>query len=324
MAFRNKSAILDEFIPDVAIIQECESEEVLLAKKSTIQYNEHIWVGKNKNKGLGIMSFGSFHVEKLDHNEEFEYVVPVRVFTDKIEFFLLAIWTQMVNGDISQSYVVQAANAFNYYKNLLGKENILIIWDFNSNSIWDSDSPKEYTHRQMVELLAENNIVSVYHSNFQEEHGKEKTPTLYFTKNKDKPYHIDYFFIKQALLKNIEKYQVWDHDSYIGKSDHMPLFVEINLEDSLECLKWTFAKTYAHFSPHWYVVLWLNDPFLRKINHTIDVYGENFLYLGKQWRIWILGEYRYWIDEGNEKDTFILNRTFYDEDKMKTFIISKT
>lgn len=165
MAFRNKTAILDEFNPDIAIIQECESKEVLETKKSKIEFNDYIWLGKNKNKGLGVMTFNGFHVELLNHNEDFQYILPVRIYKDQVEFFLLAIWTQFVNKSIYESYVVQAARSFKYYNQLLKKENILIIGDFNSSAIWDNDAPKEYNHSQMVDILKEEKIVSVYHEN---------------------------------------------------------------------------------------------------------------------------------------------------------------
>lgn len=227
MAFRNKTVILDEFNPDIAIIQETESKEVLETKKSKIEFNDYIWLGKNKNKGLGVMTFNGFHAEPLDLNEDFQYILPVRIYKDQIEFFLLAIWTQFVNKSIYESYVVQAARSFKYYNQLLKKENVLIIGDFNSNAIWDNDAPKEYNHSQMVNILKEEKFVSVYHENKWELHGKEKIPTLYFTRNKDKRYHVDYFFIKEKMLKNIKNYYIGEYENYINQSDHMPLFVEL-------------------------------------------------------------------------------------------------
>ena len=58
------------------------------------------------------MSFNGFQIELLDHNEDYKYILPVRVFKKEIEYILLAIWTQMVNDDIRESYVVQAARSF--------------------------------------------------------------------------------------------------------------------------------------------------------------------------------------------------------------------
>jgi exonuclease III len=227
MAFRNKKEILNQFNPDIVVLQECESEEVLNNKKSKIDYESHIWFGKNKNKGIGVMSFNGFKLELLDHNTEFQYILPIKVFNDKQEFFMLAIWTQLINKEIYISYVVQATRAFKYYQELLKKDNIIIVGDFNSSAVWDNESPKEYNHSEMVSILNEQNIVSVYHLLNHEKHGEEKTPTLYFTRNINKTYHIDYIFMKEKMTKNIKSFFIGKHEEYIGLSDHMPLFMEL-------------------------------------------------------------------------------------------------
>lgn len=228
MAFRNKTSILDEFNPDIVILQECESKEVLENKKVNIAYEDYIWFGENKNKGLGIMTFNWYKAEILNHNEKFKYILPIKIHKDGKHFFLLAIWTQLVNKKIYESYVVQATRAFNYYKDLLDQENIFIIGDFNSSAIWDNDAAKEFTHTQMTQILFKKNVISIYHKINKEKHWNESIPTLYFTKNKEKPYHIDYCFIKEKLLQHIEKYEIGDYNKYISQSDHMPLFITTN------------------------------------------------------------------------------------------------
>ena len=227
MAFRNKLEILMGFNPDIAIIQECENEEVLKTKKAKIKFNKIIWVGNNKNKGIGVIAFNDFNIELLEHNNEFKYVLPIKIFNNHSEYVLLAIWTQLVNKNIYESYVVQATRAFNFYNSLLQKENILIIGDFNSNAIWDNDSPKEYNHSQMVGILNKRKIVSVYHTMNNEEHGKESIPTLYFRKNQNHKYHIDYFFLHENSVNYIESFSIGEYDQYIKQSDHMPLFIKM-------------------------------------------------------------------------------------------------
>jgi exonuclease III len=229
MAFRKKSAILEDFKPDIAILQECESKEVLEEKRANIPYTQYIWFGDNKNKGLGIMTFNGFEVEVLNYNKDFKYVVPLRIYDDKNEVYLLAIWTQLVKKDIYHSYVVQAARSFKYYKDLLDKECI-IIGDFNSNAIWDNGDRKEYNHSQMVSILKELRYVSIYHEKKVEGQGKESSPTFYFYRNKEKPFHIDYCFLKDSALNKVESFTIGEHDRYIRDSDHMPLF--LTLKDS--------------------------------------------------------------------------------------------
>jgi len=94
----------------------------------------------------------------------------------------------------------------------LKNDNLIILGDFNSNAIWDNDSPKEYTHSDMIDILEKHEFISVYHSLNDEQHGKEKTPTLYFRKNPDIGYHIDYIFLKRTQLDNVRELSIGDYD----------------------------------------------------------------------------------------------------------------
>jgi exonuclease III len=227
MAFRNKTEVINKFKPDIAVISECENEEVIKSNKSTMNYSNCVWCGENRNKGLGIISFNNWKIELLNHNKEFKYILPVRIFKNNTEFFLLAVWTQLIKNNPYLSYVAQATRAFNYYEDLLQKENIIITGDFNSNVIWDNGWPKECTHAEMVKTLQKYEIVSVYHEKNLEEPGKEKIPTFYLTRKILQPFHIDYVFIKKKLLENVSLFYIGEYKEYIKQSDHMPLFVEI-------------------------------------------------------------------------------------------------
>ena len=227
MAFRKKADIIDTYKPDIAIIPECECKDVFEKKKVNLGNSKFIWHGKNKNKGLGVFSFGEYSIELLDHNEEFEYIIPIKVKHNTESFILLAIWTQFVNKNIYDSYVVQAARAFKQYSKYLEDPNVIIVGDFNSNSIWDYESKKEYNHSDMVNILKEYNIYSIYHELNSKNHGVEEDATLYMQRKKEKPYHIDYCFCKKDHIHNVKEFRIGKYDDYIGKSDHMPLFIEI-------------------------------------------------------------------------------------------------
>ena len=227
MAFRKKADIIDAYKPDIAIIPECECKDVFEGNKVDLGNSKFIWHGKNKNKGLGVFSFGEYSIEVLDHNEEFEYIIPINVKHNTESFILLAIWTQFVNKNIYDSYVVQAARAFKQYSKYLEDPNVIIVGDFNSNSIWDYESKKEYNHSDMVKILKEYNIYSIYHELNSKNHGVEEDATLYMQRKKEKPYHIDYCFCKKDHIHNVKEFRIGKYDDYIGKSDHMPLFIEI-------------------------------------------------------------------------------------------------
>ena len=227
MAFRKKYEILVQYNHDITVIQECENKILLPEYKDKMNYSDIYWYGKNKNKGIAIITYGDLKIEKMEHDETFEYIIPLKIFNNSTSLYLLAVWTQMVNKSIYDSYVVQAARALYHYKQLLKYENIIIIGDFNSNAIWDNESPKEYTHSEMINYLKENQIISVYHELKKENHGNEIQPTLYFQRNLNKPYHIDYCFMNKNMLQKVKKFEIGKYLDYINKSDHMPLVIEI-------------------------------------------------------------------------------------------------
>lgn len=53
---------------------------------------------------------------------------------------------------------------------------------------------------------------------------RETQGTLFHTKNKDKPYHIDYCYFKNFQL---EKAELENFDDWIKHSDHLPVIVDL-------------------------------------------------------------------------------------------------
>lgn len=224
--FRKKICSISKFKPDIVVLQECESEEFLNRQIPKNDYETYIWYGENEHKGVGVLSFNNYKLELLDHNPEFKYVLPLKVSKENETLYLFAVWTQLINKDFKISYVVQAVRAFKFYQELLKNDNVLIIGDFNSNSIWDR-SLKEYNHKYMVDFLRKYNLVSVYHELHQERQGEETSPTYYHRKNKNNPFHLDYIFIKEDKLKLINHFSIGNYEEYINLSDHMPMFLEL-------------------------------------------------------------------------------------------------
>ena len=101
-----------------------------------------------------------------------------------------------------------------------------IIGDFNSNSIWDVWD-RWWNHSDVVRELNEINIRSLYHEFYNEEQGKESTPTFYLQKNLIKKYHIDYAFADKGKFPVIKKLSIGEHLDWLDSSDHMPIFIEI-------------------------------------------------------------------------------------------------
>ena len=140
------------------------------------------------------------------------------------------------------AYIGQVWYAVNYYQTLL-HENAILIGDFNSNQIWD-EKPRAGNHTDVVNFLKQLGIESLYHKQFNEEHGKETVHTFCLQKNRQRPYHIDYIFASDNIVKNGYQLRIESADKWIDKSDHVPMILDVNPFKS----KVSFKNTYHDFA----------------------------------------------------------------------------
>lgn len=226
-AFRKKAEFILGFQPDILIVQECEHLDKLVFNSKIQQPNHFLWFGDNKNKGLGIFSYGEYKFQVLDeYSPEFKIVIPISVSNQQFSFTLFAIWA---NNPIDKNnrYIEQVWNAITNYDNLITTDKIILTGDFNSNKIWDKKH-RVGNHSAVVDILANKNIFSIYHNHLQEDQGKESIPTFYLHRNKNKPYHIDYCFASQDILNKLKSFEVGSYEKWIPHSDHSPLIVEFS------------------------------------------------------------------------------------------------
>ena len=218
-AFRKKYHLLEQHDADLLIIQECEDPA-----RSTQAYQDwagnHLWIGGNKNRGLGIFARKGIKLSPLPWPaEDLELFLPCRI-DDR--FNLLAVWTKQANSPTFQ-YIGQFWKYLRQNKAEIAFEDILICGDFNSNVIWDKWD-RWWNHSNVIEELEELGIQSVYHKITEERQGQESKPTFYLHRNLEKPYHIDYVFSSEVLL-NQEKgaLELGSPEEWLGASDHLPM-----------------------------------------------------------------------------------------------------
>lgn len=227
MAFRKKvgSILIEQ--PDILIVPECENQDRLFFDSNLKQPTDIFWYGDNPNKGIGVFSYSNFKIKLLEiHNPKFRYVLPLRVYNDKINFIIFAVWAQ--KPERHDCYTEQIWNAVHYYETLLSEENIIIAGDFNSNSIWDKPN-RIYNHTNLVDFLESKNIFSTYHHFHNQIQGKEKHKTLFMHRKIDRPYHIDFCFASKNLIEKINTVEIGTYETWTKYSDHKPLSVSFNL-----------------------------------------------------------------------------------------------
>lgn len=220
-ALRKKFTTLAPLKADVHIIQECEDPEQTKDTAYKSWAENYIWIGKNKNKGVGIFTKNSISLKKLPLNsDQLEYFLPCLI-NDK--YTLIGIWASHANSP-TFGYIGQVWKYLQLHKDQFNS-NTLLIGDFNSNSCWDKWD-RWWNHSDVVKELDEIGISSLYHSQYLQDHGAETTPTFFMHRKLAKPYHIDYSFMSKSLM-NKSTITIGEPAIWLQESDHMPLMIEL-------------------------------------------------------------------------------------------------
>ena len=227
-AFRKKADLILAYQPDILVVQECEHPDKYIFNPTNKRPNSQYWYGDSRHKGICLSAFDDYKFELLpDFNPKFRYILPFRVTGHAQTFTLFAIWAMSNKENYEARYIGQVWLAINYYAELLGGETIL-VGDFNSNKIWDYKA-RVGDHSDVVNKLAESNIQSIYHRHFEIEQGKEKHPTFFLQRNRNKPYHIDYCFASSGILDKVQNVEIGTHQDWTDFSDHIPLIIDFDL-----------------------------------------------------------------------------------------------
>jgi exonuclease III len=224
MAFRKKAGFILAHKPDILIVPECEHPDKLLFPVNIPKPTDTLWFGKNQNKGLAIFSYSNFRFTVLDnHNQDLQMIIPIAVTGRRFRFNLFAIWANNPT-DRDGQYIEQVWKAIHHYDRLLSGTKTILAGDFNSNTIWDRKR-RESNHSDVVKRLEGKGIFSTYHLHHKQTQGREKHPTLYLYRHKDKPYHIDYCFVSADIAKKLLSVEIGDYGYWTQYSDHVPVIV---------------------------------------------------------------------------------------------------
>lgn len=224
MAFRRKADFILTYKPDILIVPECEHPDKLRFNTDTPVPTDILWYGENRNKGVGVFSYGKYRLNLLDvHNPEIKTILPIRVTEGAFDFILLAIWAYNPH-DRHYKYIGQVWKAIEYYESLIRGERVIIAGDFNSNVIWDK-MKRRITHTMVIEKFETLNIFSSYHAHLKIGQGVEEHPTYFMYRQLKRPYHIDYCFASADLIQKLETIEIGTHEQWTKYSDHIPVIV---------------------------------------------------------------------------------------------------
>ena len=235
MALHRKFEALFSLQPDIAIVPECADLPTLQRKAEELIPDQAVWVGENKNKGLGVFAFNGYEV-RLDpsYNTDYRIIAPIRV-EGPISFNLLAAWSFNNRGEVGRKdQPGPVLRALDGYSDFCTERPLVVAGDFNNHVQWDK--PGHANNQSNInQALSNRGLVSAYHAILNVEHGNEPKPTHYWRdRKKDGPsYHIDYIFVPERWANRASTIIIGSFEDWCGNglSDHVPLVLEIDIED---------------------------------------------------------------------------------------------
>ncbi len=211
--------------PDIAVIQECS--------KKSIQSLDHeysgFWMGGSyESKGHAIIWKRDWDVTPLSHilsGEGHDTWVAAFDVKGSEQFTIIAVWAHSESGGVS-GYVHQIHKALQAHPEWFARGEVVIAGDFNSSFHWDKELAP-LNHTSLVTVLGEKGLVSVYHSDFEDEGPRNESPTFHWRNDSSAPFHLDYVFFPKAWLPRKKSVRLGCHGDWKLLSDHCPLTLEL-------------------------------------------------------------------------------------------------
>lgn len=222
-SFRKKYEALFSAYPDadLFIVQECENPDFYNSKayKEIYATGFHSGTPDYYMKGIGVFSPKGLHLRRVKCKYgNAMMMLGYAPFEVNNSISILAVWPH-------GKYVEEMIDFIGLNDSLI-KENLIIVGDTNSCSVFNYHHPKDKNHDVLVEMLAKKGLADAYNHVTGEEEGKETISTFYLHRHKDKPYHLDRFFIAPNRIRSLHVAE--DLDYWLSLSDHIPVVIEID------------------------------------------------------------------------------------------------
>jgi exodeoxyribonuclease III len=225
MSLGRKLSALKSLCPDIAVLSEVASPEVLQRDVQGLQGSSIVWVGSNPNKGLAVVSFtGSHLVLDPSYRDTNQFIAPVHV-NGMFPFRLLGVWDHNDRKEGLNKRPGPLLRALDDSAEFCGHDQLVVAGDLNNNPRWDKPNGPNNMLR-IADELSGRGLVSLYHNKTGESFGAETYGTYWH--HRRNPYHIDYIFVPRAWLNRLVSFEVGTFEGWCqsGLSDHAPLIAE--------------------------------------------------------------------------------------------------
>ena len=204
--FRNKANAILALKPDILCVQEMECPDWIDFSKHYAKPNSIIWYGERKVKGLGVLSYNSASVSKIEsHNELFRHVLPVECVIDSVKMNIFNVWTKQKGKSESRdiTYIDYVIEALPFYSDL-NYDKSMFIGDFNADTVVTTGQRFE----KAISLFESYGMKSLYHEYSKSDFNEEKQPTYYYRRDIRKPFHIDYAFSSKYFVDRTKRVEI--------------------------------------------------------------------------------------------------------------------
>ena len=180
------------------------------------------WFGANPRQGVAITVRAPYHIHAEPGRGQSQSMFAARVL-GPIEFTVVAVWAQQ-----EPSYSEALRLGIRVYSDLLANGPCILVGDFNSSVAWDTKHGRA-DHRELESRLRQDfGLVSAYHAATGEEPGHESRPTHFWRWQKQAAFHLDYCYIPEGWLPDLERVAVGSYEEWADSSDHRPVIVDVS------------------------------------------------------------------------------------------------
>ena len=230
MSLHTKARLLATLKPTIAILPESAHPDKTAQALESIGATSIQWAGANRNKGLSVAAFDGWDLRIDDsYDEGYQWVLPVHAIGPRT-IKLLAVWDMNHRGKghhSARQFGACRASLSHYAEFLAGDADLVLIsGDFNNSIYWDKPN-KAVKFGDFMDQLESRGFASAYHFDRGCGRGAEPEPTLWWMKNIDTTYHIDYTFVSRPDA--IEAVTVGSREDWLAYSDHPPMTVDLRL-----------------------------------------------------------------------------------------------
>jgi exonuclease III len=220
--------------PDILVIQECREDDYNtivhntsfgFKKENSDWYGDHIEAKADPKKDLGVAVFYTKPItRKFIEKNEYRYVLPYSIPSEKQPFILFAVWTKKYKNENNKTYedyhepVFNALEVESYKELLKEKTPAIFIGDFNTGSVLGSGNEKWY--KGLKEKFCKEKFYNCATD-------QEWAPTFY---RGNGSWLDDHCFATEGLYKNVISFSIGNPKYWSGYSDHCPIIVDFDFQ----------------------------------------------------------------------------------------------